>query len=99
MGVPTYYFACLAVTSDELTSELARNMRLFIFRLSANDVGNLQRLETTYWPPDCGALWNVETVMITSNPCRPQDGKRMGGTVGKVLPGVELRVQGMMENL
>jgi malonyl-CoA/methylmalonyl-CoA synthetase len=34
-----------------------------------------------------------ETVMLTSNPGRPQDGQRVGGTVGKPLPGVQLRVQ------
>jgi malonyl-CoA/methylmalonyl-CoA synthetase len=34
-----------------------------------------------------------ETVMLTSNPGRPQDGQRRGGTVGKPLPGVQLRVQ------
>jgi malonyl-CoA/methylmalonyl-CoA synthetase len=34
-----------------------------------------------------------ETVMLTSNPCRVQDGPRVGGTVGKPLPGVQLRVQ------
>ena len=35
-----------------------------------------------------------ETLMITSNPCRVKDGKRIGGTVGKVLPGIKLRVRG-----
>jgi malonyl-CoA/methylmalonyl-CoA synthetase len=35
-----------------------------------------------------------ETVMLSSNPCRPQDGERRGGTVGFPLPGVGLRVSG-----
>ena len=35
-----------------------------------------------------------ETVMLTSNPCRTEDGERRGGTVGRPLPGVLLRVQG-----
>jgi malonyl-CoA/methylmalonyl-CoA synthetase len=35
-----------------------------------------------------------ETVMLTSNPCRPQDGARVGGTVGYALPGVGVRVHG-----
>jgi malonyl-CoA/methylmalonyl-CoA synthetase len=33
-----------------------------------------------------------ETVMISSNPYRSGDGERLGGTVGKPLPGVEVRV-------
>jgi malonyl-CoA/methylmalonyl-CoA synthetase len=35
-----------------------------------------------------------ETAMLTSNPCRPSDGERRGGTVGFPLPGVALRVRG-----
>ncbi|HKX94839.1 MAG TPA: AMP-binding protein, partial [Methylibium sp.] len=31
---------------------------------------------------------------LTSNPVRPADGERRGGTVGKPLPGVQLRVAG-----
>src|SRR5690606_31132349 len=33
-----------------------------------------------------------ETVMLTSNPYHPADGERIGGTVGKPLPGVQVRV-------
>ena len=33
-----------------------------------------------------------ETVMLTSNPCRASDGERIGGTVGRPLPGVQLRI-------
>ena len=35
-----------------------------------------------------------ETVMLTSNPYRPEDGPRVAGTVGPALPGVQLRVVG-----
>jgi malonyl-CoA/methylmalonyl-CoA synthetase len=35
-----------------------------------------------------------ETAMLTSNPCDPLDGERIGGTVGFPLPGVDLRVCG-----
>jgi malonyl-CoA/methylmalonyl-CoA synthetase len=35
-----------------------------------------------------------ETVMLTSNPYRAQDGERRRGTVGPPLPGVQLRVRG-----
>jgi malonyl-CoA/methylmalonyl-CoA synthetase len=34
-----------------------------------------------------------ETVMLTSNPYHPHDGERQGGTVGRPLPGVQLRVR------
>ncbi len=34
-----------------------------------------------------------ETVMLTTNPYREQDGERRGGTVGFPLPGVQLRVR------
>ena len=34
-----------------------------------------------------------ETVMLTSNPYRTEDGERRGGTVGFPLPGVELRIR------
>jgi malonyl-CoA/methylmalonyl-CoA synthetase len=34
-----------------------------------------------------------ETSILTSNPYRPQDGERRGGTVGFALPGVGLRVR------
>jgi malonyl-CoA/methylmalonyl-CoA synthetase len=33
-----------------------------------------------------------ETVMLTSNPYRDEDGQRLGGTVGFALPGVGVRV-------
>jgi malonyl-CoA/methylmalonyl-CoA synthetase len=32
-----------------------------------------------------------ETIMLTSNPCRSEDGERRGGTVGQPLPGVRVR--------
>ena len=33
-----------------------------------------------------------ETVMLTSNPYAPGDGERLAGTVGRALPGVQVRV-------
>jgi malonyl-CoA/methylmalonyl-CoA synthetase len=35
-----------------------------------------------------------ETAMLTSNPCRPEEGPRKGGTVGRPLPDVQLRCVG-----
>jgi malonyl-CoA/methylmalonyl-CoA synthetase len=33
-----------------------------------------------------------ETLMLTSNPYRPEDGERRAGTVGHALPGVSVRI-------
>ena len=38
------------------------------------------------------ARLNVKGIMLWPNPCRPQDGPRVGGTVGKPLPGVGILV-------
>ena len=92
MGVPTYYLRLL--NELELTSELARNMRLFISGSAPMTLETFKDWKRRTGHQIVERYGMSETVMITSNPCRPQDGKRMGGTVGKVLPGVKLRVQG-----
>ncbi|MDE2416546.1 MAG: malonyl-CoA synthase [Burkholderiales bacterium] len=91
MGVPTLYVRML--TEPGLTRDAVRNMRLFIS-------GSAPMLIETFndWQQRTGhaileRYGMSETVMLTSNPCRTEDGKRMGGTVGKPLPGVQLRVQ------
>ena len=91
MGVPTLYVRLLAEAG--LTRDVVRNMRLFIS-------GSAPMLIETFddWQQRTGhaileRYGMSETVMLTSNPGRPQDGKRLGGTVGKPLPGVQLRVQ------
>eukprot|EP00119_Amphimedon_queenslandica_P003898 XP_003391249.1 PREDICTED: malonate--CoA ligase-like [Amphimedon queenslandica] len=87
MGVPTYYTRLLA--REELTPSLCRGMRLFIS-------GSAPLLEQTftafqersghtilerYGMTECG--------MSASNPL---EGERRAGTVGKPLPGVDLRI-------
>jgi len=91
MGVPTLYVRLLAEAG--LTREACRSMRLFIS-------GSAPLLLDTYtaWQQRTGhtileRYGMSETTMLTSNPCRPQDGERRGGTVGFPLPGVGLRVQ------
>jgi malonyl-CoA/methylmalonyl-CoA synthetase len=91
MGVPTLYVRLL--TEPGLTPEVVRNMRLFVS-------GSAPMLIETFtdWRQRTGhaileRYGMSETVMLTSNPCRPKDGKRIGGTVGRPLPGVQLRVQ------
>jgi malonyl-CoA/methylmalonyl-CoA synthetase len=90
MGVPTLYVRMLA--EPTLTREAVRNMRLFIS-------GSAPLLVETFdsWTERTGHVLlerygMSETVMLTSNPCKPQDGQRRRGTVGPALPGVGLRV-------
>ncbi len=92
MGVPTLYVRMLADPS--LTREAARNMRLFIS-------GSAPLLIETFdaWRERTGhtileRYGMSETAMLTSNPYRPEQGERRGGTVGFPLPGVSLRVCG-----
>jgi malonyl-CoA/methylmalonyl-CoA synthetase len=91
MGVPTLYVRLLA--EPGLDKEAVRSMRLFVS-------GSAPMLIETFndWQARTGhaileRYGMSETVMLTSNPGLPKDGKRLGGTVGKPLPGVALRVQ------
>ena len=90
MGVPTLYVRMLEEAA--LTKATCRQMRLFIS-------GSAPLLLETFqlWQERTGhtileRYGMSETVMLTSNPCRPEDGERRGGTVGFPLPGVDLRV-------
>jgi malonyl-CoA/methylmalonyl-CoA synthetase len=92
MGVPTLYVRMLAEAA--LTKEAARNMRVFIS-------GSAPLLIETFdaWRERTGhtileRYGMSETIMLTSNPYRTEDGERRGGTVGFPLPGVGLRVVG-----
>jgi malonyl-CoA/methylmalonyl-CoA synthetase len=91
MGVPTLYVRMLA--EPALDRERCAKMRLFVsgsapllidtFRAWRNRTGHviLERYGMS------------ETVMLTSNPYRPEEARR-GGTVGPALPGVQLRACG-----
>ena len=92
MGVPTLYVRLLA--EPGLTREACKNMRLFV-------AGSAPLLLETFnaWHERTGhtiveRYGMSETVMLTSNPYRPEDGERRGGTVGFPLPGVGVRVMG-----
>jgi malonyl-CoA/methylmalonyl-CoA synthetase len=89
MGVPTLYVRLLQEPQLD-----TRHMRLFIS-------GSAPLLIETWreWQARTGHLileryGMSETLMLTSNPCRPEDGERIGGTVGPALPGVGLRIVG-----
>jgi malonyl-CoA/methylmalonyl-CoA synthetase len=73
--------------------EDVRSMRLFVS-------GSAPLLEQTFvdWQTRSGKTiveryGMSETVMLTSNPCRPGDGPRRAATVGRPLPGVRLRIR------
>ena len=89
MGVPTLYVRMLA--QPALTAQACRSMRLFIS-------GSAPLLADTFvaWRERTGhtileRYGMSETVMITSNPYRPESA-RLPGTVGRALPGVRVRV-------
>ena len=90
MGVPTLYVRMLAEAS--LNREVVKSVRLFIS-------GSAPLLKETFdeWRERTGhtileRYGMSETIMLTSNPYRTQDGPRVGGTVGYALPGVGVRV-------
>jgi malonyl-CoA/methylmalonyl-CoA synthetase len=89
MGVPTFYTRLLS--DSRLNSDITRNIRLFIS-------GSAPLLAETHreWQARTGhaileRYGMTETNMNTSN---PYDGSRVPGSVGKPLPGVELRIAG-----
>lgn len=89
MGVPTLYVRMLQ--SPKLVPEQCAHMRLFTS-------GSAPLLTETFrdWQERTGhtileRYGMSETLMLTSNPCRPEEGPRLAGTVGPALPGVELR--------
>jgi malonyl-CoA/methylmalonyl-CoA synthetase len=91
MGVPTLYVRMLAEPS--LTRDACATMRVFI-------AGSAPLLAETFnaWRERTGhtiveRYGMSETVMLTSNPYRPEDGERRAGTVGYPLPGVQVRVR------
>jgi len=90
MGVPTMYVRLLAEPS--LTPEACSTMRLFVS-------GSAPLLPETFrmWQQRTGhtileRYGMSETVMLTSNPCDTAEGERRAGTVGRPLPGVDLRI-------
>ena len=89
MGVPTLYVRLLA--EPGLTREACASMRLFVS-------GSAPLLVETFklWQERTGhtlleRYGMSETVMLTTNPYQPESARR-GGTVGKPLEGVGVRV-------
>jgi malonyl-CoA/methylmalonyl-CoA synthetase len=91
MGVPTMYVRLL----DELgfDREACRNMRLFVSGSAPLLIETFNEFRHRTGHTILERYGMSETLMLTSNPGRPQQGERRGGTVGFPLPGVQLRVR------
>jgi malonyl-CoA/methylmalonyl-CoA synthetase len=90
MGVPTLYVRLLA----EVALDRARcaPMRLFISGAAPLLIETFRDFEARTGHTILERYGMSETLMLTSNPCRAEDGARVGGTVGPALPGVGLRL-------
>ncbi|WP_148863786.1 malonate--CoA ligase [Marinobacter fonticola] len=87
MGVPTFYTRLLQ--DDRLNKELTRNMRLFTSGSAPLTADTHKAFEERTGHAILERYGMTETNMNTSN---PYDGARIAGTVGKPLPGVEIRI-------
>lgn len=90
MGVPTMYSRLL----DEpgLTRAAVAGVRLFVSGSAPLSVDTFRAWQERTGHTILERYGMSETCMLTSNPYRPEDGPRLGGTVGPALSGVELRV-------
>jgi malonyl-CoA/methylmalonyl-CoA synthetase len=90
MGVPTLYVRLLA--EPTLTREACRNMRVFISGSAPLLLDTFEAFRERTGHTILERYGMSETIMLTSNPYEPAEGERRGGTVGRPLPGVGLRV-------
>ncbi len=89
MGVPTMYVRMLAEPS--LTPEACGLMRLFISGSAPLLIETFEQWQQRTGHTILERYGMSETLMLTSNPYRPENARR-GGTVGLPLPGVGLRI-------
>jgi malonyl-CoA/methylmalonyl-CoA synthetase len=90
MGVPTLYVRLLAEPS--FTRESCRHMRLFVSGSAPLLIETFEAFRERSGHTILERYGMSETLMLTSNPYRPESARR-GGTVGLPLPGVGVRVQ------
>jgi malonyl-CoA/methylmalonyl-CoA synthetase len=91
MGVPTLYTRLLA--EPGFGRAACRNMRLFISGSAPLLIETFNEFRERSGHTILERYGMSETVMLTSNPYRPESARR-GGTVGPALPGVGVRVHG-----
>jgi len=87
MGVPTFYTRLLA--RDDFTADVANGMRLFVSGSAPLLADTFAAFEARTGQRILERYGMTETCMNTSNPLH---GERRAGTVGRPLPGVEVRV-------
>jgi malonyl-CoA/methylmalonyl-CoA synthetase len=90
MGVPTFYTRLLA--EESFTREVCRNIRLFVSGSAPLLLETFTAFQQRTGHTILERYGMSETGMLVSNPYRESDGPRVGGTVGKPLPGVSLRI-------
>jgi malonyl-CoA/methylmalonyl-CoA synthetase len=90
MGVPTLYTRMLA--EPGLSREACARMRLFIAGSAPLQVETFDAWVQRTGHTILERYGMSETVMLTSNPYRAEDGERLRGSVGFALPGVQLRI-------
>jgi malonyl-CoA/methylmalonyl-CoA synthetase len=90
MGVPTLYVRLLG--EKALDRDACRHMRLFISGSAPLLIETFNEFRERTGHTILERYGMSETVMLTSNPYRREDGERRGGTVGFPLPGVGVRV-------
>ncbi|MEI7463854.1 MAG: malonyl-CoA synthase [Burkholderiales bacterium] len=89
MGVPTLYGRLLA--EPAFNAQACRTMRLFISGSAPLLAETFRQFSERSGHTILERYGMSETVMLTSNPYAPAEG-RMAGTVGFALPGVDLRI-------
>jgi malonyl-CoA/methylmalonyl-CoA synthetase len=90
MGVPTLYVRLLA--EPGLTREATRHMRLFVSGSAPLLLDTFNQFRDRTGHTILERYGMSETVMLSSNPYHAKDGERRGGTVGRPLPGVGVRI-------
>ena len=92
MGVPTFYVRLL--TETDFTQEVCRTIRLFVSGSAPLLLETFLEFKERTGHTILERYGMSETGMLASNPYHKQDGTRFGGTVGKPLPGVSIRITG-----
>lgn len=90
MGVPTYYVRMLQ--DPRFYHDTCRNMRLFVSGSAPLLLETFDAFRERSGHTILERYGMSETVMLVSNPYDTSQGERIGGTVGRPLPGVSVRV-------
>ena len=88
MGVPTFYTRLL--DSPKFDKDISKNIRLFISGSAPLSAETHKMFKKRTGHSILERYGMTETNMSTSNPYR---GKRIAGTIGKALPGIEIRIR------